>query len=274
MRSGATIRKVAEPRRQGVHAVGNLSGGSHGTGTKPEMQDKQKNQCYVCKEIHYVDQCPRFKSMSPKERWEMVKEQRACFSCLKRSKGHTASNCLRKRECQEKKQDGSICKRPHHKLLHDNAISDQGNVVGSIQDNSEAILPVISATIKCSNNVNKLVRVFYDSGAQVSMIREALAEELELESKPVTILIATVGDTEQELNTKLYKVPICTSDGKPVQTIEAVGIPQILQDNATIDISHLSQLFRLPKNAFHRKPGPIDVLVGINYPSFHTGRQR
>jgi hypothetical protein len=36
------------------------------------------------------------------QRWEIVKEQKACFSCLKRSKGHTASNCLRKKECKEK----------------------------------------------------------------------------------------------------------------------------------------------------------------------------
>jgi hypothetical protein len=32
--------------------------------------------------------------------------------------------------------------------------------------------------------------VFYDSGAQVSMIRDDFAEELGLESKPVTIFIA------------------------------------------------------------------------------------
>lgn len=225
MRSGATIRKGTEPRGQGVHAVGtgngNQSGGFNYDATieRNQLPDKQRNQCYVCKEQHYVDQCPRFQAMTPKKRWEIVKEQRACFSCLKRSKGHTALNCLRKKECQDMKRDGSICKKPHHKLLHDNTSPDQKNVVGSVQD---------------TNNKCGQASVFYDSGVQISMIRDAFAEELELESKPATILIATVGEIEQELNTKLYKVPIYASNGKLIQTIEAVGIPQISQDTATI----------------------------------------
>ena len=101
------------------------------------MQHPIGRRASVCREIHYVDQCPRFKAMIPKKRWKIVKKQKVCFSCLKRSKG------LR--------------------------------------------LPIVF-------------------GREASMIRDALAEELCLESKPVTILIAPVGKTEHELNTKLYKV--------------------------------------------------------------------
>ncbi len=178
LHSGATIKKGSGSNRHAVHAIGggnkDQNPGPHNSNNdRSSNPDGWKTQCYVCKDAHYVDQCPWFKGMTSKERWEIVKEQRACFSCLKKSKGHTALNCLCKRECQEKNRDGSICKKPHHKPLHENARANQGNVVGFIQDNNKAILPVMSTTVS----------VFYDSGAQISMVRDAFAEELELEGK-------------------------------------------------------------------------------------------
>ena len=59
------------------------------------------------------------------------------------------------------------------------------------------------------------------------MVRSSFAESLYLESKPVKILITKVGGVEEELATEVYKIPICTVDDKPVQTIQAVAIPQI-----------------------------------------------
>lgn len=277
LRSGATIRKGSGSYRSNVHAVGTGSNYqspryNNDNLNKPSTAESQRNQCYACKEIHYVDQCPRFKAMTPNERWKVVKEQKACFSCLKRSKNHTASNCMRKKECLERNSDGSTCKKYHHKLLHETTTSP--NVVGFVQDNSEAVLPVISAMVKGPNGECANASVFYDSGAQVSMIRDDFAEELGLESKPVTILIAKVGETEEELNTKLYKVPVYTSNGKTFQTIEAVGIPQISHDTTTINADQVSKVFDIPKNEFRRKPGPIDILVGINYPAFHVGETK
>ena len=50
--------------------------------------------------------------------------------------------------------------------------------------------------------------MFYDSGAQVSRIRTALAERLSLESKPIKIVIPKVGGVEEDLDTRLYKVRV------------------------------------------------------------------
>ena len=141
-----------------------------------------------------------------------------------------------------KNSDGSVCKKPHHKLWHDNTSSYQRNVVGFIQDNSEAILPVISANVYSADDKCGRASVFYGSG-QVSMIRDAFAEEMGLESKPITILIAEVGETEEEINTKLYKVPIFATNGRATQTIEAIGIPQVSHDTTTINIDQVSEMF-------------------------------
>ena len=50
--------------------------------------------------------------------------------------------------------------------------------------------------------------IFYDSGAQVSMIRSSFAEKLELNGRPVRIVITKVRGVEEDLDTTLYIVPI------------------------------------------------------------------
>lgn len=142
-------------------------GGSVNHGHKGKLPDDSKPkqiQCYVCKGNHYVDQCPRFQAITPGERWKIVKEQRACFSCLKRSKGHTSFNCTRRKECGKKGPNGTACKRQHHELLHEAESSDVAHVA-FIQGSSKAILPVITSAMQGKQGQLVEANVFYDSGA-------------------------------------------------------------------------------------------------------------
>jgi hypothetical protein len=260
LRSGATIRKI----RSAV-----------GTVTQSKNSFGNKTPCYVCKEVHCIDECPKFLSMSINERWKIVKEQRACFSCLKRSKGHTATNCLRKRECPERRQDGSLCKKPHHKLLHMEEVNPHNRApVTCVQDDSQVLLPTLSAKVKGKNGEATEANVFYDSGAQVSMIRSSYAESLNLESKPIRIVITKVGGAEEDMSTSIYKVPVCTNDGRMVQTIDAIGIPKISEDTPDANIHYLSTVLGISSDKLKRKAGPIDLLVGINYSRFHVGETK
>ena len=115
MRSGAKIRKNVRPHR--VNTFGSMI--ENGDGRHGEDRFKSKH-CYVCQGRHYIGECQRFRDMTPNERWKIEKEQRACFSCLKRGKGHTVANCSRKKECGEKLQSDGACNKHHHKLLHVN----------------------------------------------------------------------------------------------------------------------------------------------------------
>lgn len=242
----------------------------------PEKLDDQKSKtltCYVCKGEHYVDRCPRFLAMAPGERWKVVKEQRACFSCLKRGKSHTSYNCSRRKACGKSRRDGTTCKRPHHELLHETETVDALHVA-FLQDSSKTILPVISSLTKGREGELVESNVFYDSGAQISLIRSAFADQLGLESKPIKIVITKVGGVEEELDTKLYKVPLYADNRKVIQTIQAVGIPQISEEPAGVDVNHMSKVLGIPEEKLHRKAGPIDVLIGINYPRFHVGETK
>jgi hypothetical protein len=76
---------------QGSRYVNQLSGG------KPP-------KCWICdNSTYWVDQCERFKSMSPEERLKSVRENHGCFSCLKKAeRDHRASNCSRRKQCTQK----------------------------------------------------------------------------------------------------------------------------------------------------------------------------
>ena len=80
-------------------------GGSVNYGHKRKLPDDGKPkqiQCYDCKGNHYADQCTRFHAITPSERWKIVKDQRACFSCWKRSKGHTSLTVHAERNAERK----------------------------------------------------------------------------------------------------------------------------------------------------------------------------
>jgi hypothetical protein len=92
--------------------------------------------------------------MSPEERLKTVRENHACFSCLKKAgRDHRASNCSRRKQCTQK-ISGVQCKYYHHVLLHpSNPTASVG--VASVENNTEAMMPVITVKISGKNNRHK-----------------------------------------------------------------------------------------------------------------------
>ena len=69
---------------------------------QPDDNREKEYQCYICKGAHNVDLCTRFLAMMSQERWKVVKEQRDCFSCLKRSRGLSSGNAWAKKRAPKK----------------------------------------------------------------------------------------------------------------------------------------------------------------------------
>ena len=136
-----------------------------------------------------------------------------------------------------------------------------------------------SSRHSCGNsgieNVKKQGNLLLDSGAQVSLIKLSVADELGLTEKEVTITIAKVGGEEEELMTKLFRVRIRSLVSRNViHTVTAVGIPCISSDITEIKLSHVAGIFGLGEEKIRRRNGPIDLLVGIDHPKLHTGETR
>ena len=84
-----------------------------------------------------------------------------------------------------------MCRKPHRELLREE--SPTPLQVAFVQDSSKTILPVISDFMKGKEGGLMETNVFYDSGAQISLIRSACAEQIGLDHKPVKIVITKSG---------------------------------------------------------------------------------
>ena len=221
-----------------------------------EEKGTVNHKCWLCKvSTHWTDQCQKFTSMSPSDRLKAVKENHGCFSCLKRAgRDHNVSNCSCRCQCSES-FNGSQCKYFHgytvtrllSRLHGANATnSATALTVSSVIGSKQAILPVILVEILGSENVKKQGNLLLDSGAQVSLIKLSVADELGLKGKKVTITIAKVGGEEEELITKLFRVRIRSLVSRNViHTVTAVGILCISSDITEIKLSHVAGIFAL-----------------------------
>ena len=107
-------------------------------------------------------------------------------------------------------------------------------------EKSEALLPVISASIGGRDGLYKHANVLLDSGAQLSLIRFETAEILGLEGKNVSITITKVGGEEEEMTTKVFKVKVTSLDDQKTFTVQAIGIPCISDDVVDIRTRDIS----------------------------------
>ena len=79
--------------------------------------------------------------------------------------------------------------------------------MSSVTASGENMLPTIQTEILGSHNVKTQANVLLDTGAQISLIRTSVAEELGLKGKMITITMAKVGG-EEEMATKMYRFRI------------------------------------------------------------------
>ena len=70
-----------------------------------------------------------------------IEEQKACFSCLKKGKGHTTAKCFRMKECFEKqRRRHTLQEAPSQALSSKNSSPVQ---VSSLQEKGKSLLPVL-----------------------------------------------------------------------------------------------------------------------------------
>ena len=125
--------------------------------------------------------------------------------------------------------------------------------VASVNNKKEVLLPVIQVEILGQEARRRKGNVQLDSGAQVSLIRIAVAKELKLKGKDASVTITKVGGEEEVIHTKLYKVPLLSLDNNSVHHITAIGIPSISDSVASVNIAQISEKLGLERDNFSRK---------------------
>ena len=230
-------------------------------------------KCWLCKNsTHWPDQCPKFAALSIDDRLKTAKENHVCFSCLKRAgRDHRAANCTRRRQCT-KVENGTQCNQFHHALLHkSNAIRI---AMASSAETHSALLPIITANIHGQDGVQKRGNVLFDTGAQVSLIKNETASTLGLKGKDTSVTITKVGGEEESMQTKVYRVPVESLDNGRRYSIKAIGIPSISEEVTTVRMSEITDLLGLKNEKLRRGKGEVDLLIGIDHAHMHTGESK
>ena len=170
--------RATAPLRSGYQPLKNVCHLGYGDGKKIT-----NSKCWLCKvSTHWTDQCSKFIAMNPSDRFKAVKENHGCYSCLKRAgRDHNMSNYSRRRQCNEM-VNGGQCKSFHHPLLH-NGSPNSAVAILSVTNDGEAMLPIVLAEILGTDRVTKQGNVLLDTGAQISLIRSSMAEELRLKAR-------------------------------------------------------------------------------------------
>lgn len=266
LRASAPLR--GEPAgRSSIHHV------SQPVSNQGTKEQKVFYKCWLCKETsHWIDQCRKFLGMTQEERLQLVRENRACFSCLKKTE-HRMSNCKRKRQCSETNAGGR-CQSFHHPLLHASTEVRSGSVDVAFAGNSEGMLPVVTAEILGQQGAACRGNVLLDSGSQLSLIKASVAEEMNLKGTDICIDITKVGGEQDQMQTKQYKVKVKSLSNNAVHAVTAIEIPCISDDIAEVRLKGLCNMFNLKDGDIRREGGSIDLLLGIDYPKMHLGETR
>ena len=231
-------------------------------------------------DLHVTSACPQFLEMDIKDRIELVKEKRACWSCL--YTGHKSSNCYFKKKCNI-----DDCNRRHNKLLHTeedeekNAVEQPDNQAAICTDKGAAIhtLPTRQGSGACllqlmdiKVNDNGNVTVLWDGGATVSLITFDKANELGLEGEAVNLAVTKVGGKTEEINSYRYTLPLQNKNGGYAKFV-VYGIDKISIPVKAIDISPIKKLFDDDAlSEINRPCGEIHVLIGFEYAGYHPLR--
>ena len=174
------------------------------------FQYKRPNQCWIHNsDKHKIGTCRAYLEREPEDRVKLVKENRACYSCLKI--GHRSSDCKLRMKCDE---EG--CEMYHHKTLHE--AHTAGVVFHSVRgqnphfnsENRKQTGPCLLSlmAIPSDSVPEKQVNVLWDSGATLSLITFNKAKQLKLIGEEVKISVVKVGGEKQTLSSCVYDLPL------------------------------------------------------------------
>ena len=236
---------------------------------KPETTKLPYHKCLIhgnCN--HWTDECKQYLSKTIEGKRDLLKEKKACWSCLK--SGHSINDCKRKRECGE-----NGCNANHHKTIHEekkSSSSSEGqdrqhpvSTCNSSVNNSESCLLQYQKIKTPKGSVN----VLWDSAASLCFITFDKAKAERLHGKNIDLTIVTVGGKAETLSSKQYTLSLFDEEGNTVNII-AYGIERITSTIQQVDVNNIAKLFEgVNEEDITRPVGPVDVLIGYNYADLH-----
>ena len=241
------------------------------TGVKQEEEirnynNQRKQRCWLHPDSsdHSIWLCQALQEKSAMERYNVVRDHRACYKCL--SKGHFAPQCRRNFVCREKD-----CNLSHHTLLHGAHVAGaslNGSVLFS-DTNKDVLLQI--QKIQVLNNTSDHVNMLWDGGSTLSFITFSKARELKLQQQQkLRLQIEKVGGDIEEYESHRYYLDTVNNHGEKI-VLSLLGINKISSDIVGINTDVICAKFNGLTEKYLDRPteGEIDCLIGYNYAAFH-----
>ncbi|XP_036325128.1 uncharacterized protein LOC118738311 [Rhagoletis pomonella] len=248
------------------------------------------NKCPLCMGEHKISTCKRFLQYNVDERWEYVKRNRLCFSCLR--SGHSSRECRSKASCMI---DG--CHRKHNKLLHESnknasrptseRYEQQKNTITGREEPTQNRNQANDALLSCAatprNEYKLLFRVLpvvlygsgrrvntyamLDEGSSVTMIDSSLIAELGVKDHQHMLSLQWYGGkTEQQPATVVNLQISGTGKSKRFNLRHVYPVPDLdlpMQSLSNHDLRGASEYLRKVPNTFSIvKP---KLLIGLDH---------
>jgi hypothetical protein len=254
-----------QPRAKGsTNAADGKRTDNKGSWKKDKDKDKSKAnfncvvQGCVYKVRHFLSDCRAFKKLDVHERGKIVLNQKMCVICF--NTGHDGANCPKKgmgwKEC-----DTDQCGKWHSRLLH-------GAVVPGLALATRAGSGSGSKTLLLAQDISTVngtsVTTLWDTGSTISLVNTEFAENTGLAGVDCCFELSGVGETKQLYSTKLYLIPLFTTEGASI-SVHAFGIDSITADLEPTDIDSAAEAFDLRSEQIQRPVGKVQLLVGMNY---------
>ena len=253
---------------------------------KPKrVYEPPKGMCPICNKVElavhkFWSRCSLVKGMTKEQ--VLLKLLQAvtkrCQNCL--GEGHTASKCTHNPCGLPLGDSGNTCQKRHARPLH--GIKDFKAKLAELEQNDKAKAVrrstaehghVICRSVICyavgPTGTKLRVRILYDTGSELSIIRKSVADALGLTGPTKSIKMEVVGDTKTFDKQIITKVQLESLDGKfAVSDVEVSTLPYITTSPMFIPTDpkkydHLKNLTfteELPmKNS---DSGIVDILIG------------
>ncbi|XP_072936129.1 uncharacterized protein [Epargyreus clarus] len=268
------IKKRFGQRRFPVHTTQDDEEETHIVATSSEPY---KKNCFHCNGEHWLTECKNFKEATTDEKWEIAKQKRLCFKCLRLR--HVRTNC--------KAQPCRKCKKPHHTLLHSEltrttAPSTQQQKLAPSHCNQakeiEDVRPVYAAADGARIYLKMMpvdiygpkgsarVLALLDEGSTVSLLDASIASRIGATGEEKELILETVGgkiitkEKSQKMDLKIRGIHRRDKRAlRGVRTVEELKLsPQYVDGKSIERCDHLKNL----KNELVYEKGRPALLIG------------
>ena len=238
-----------------------------------ESTPKIKTCAHCNSKAHTLANCSIFTTLPVAQRFQFVKESNLCINCL--NKGHTVSKC--------KSQKCKICQKSHHSILHryvpnqtqssTTKVAPSADLNGEFfqasanhvsRNSDEVILATAIVQVKSRSGELFYARALLDSGSQVNIITEDLAQKLNLKREAQNMNILCLGKPNSEIKHKVHaSFKSRINEYNFIVDLLVMRTISNLQPDHTVSYKN----WEIPSNIeladpYFYKPQRIDVLLG------------